>query len=225
MPPSPPQREIEFKLVLQSEAEFLEIAQQSTGRKWELPPPLLQTNHYFDTPSGSLRRARIALRLRKQADRYRLTLKGKSERSSAGGALTERREEEFELRSDQAQSILSGAGSPLDVFEARCPNSQMVKLAKHAIGAESVQNLGSFQNRRWRLGPLELSEAEGISLCMEFDRSEFPNGAIEYELEVEVPNFVCDSVERALRRAFEAGGLPWRTAKSKAQRFFERLDS
>ncbi len=224
MSPPPQQSEIEFKLVLQCESEFLQVAEQSTGRKWELPPPLLQTNYFFDAASGSLRDARIALRLRKEANRYQLTLKGKSEQSSAEGALTMRREEEFELSAEQAQNILSGDASPLTVFELNCPNSQLLELARTALGTEPVQELGSFENQRRRLGPLELSEAEGIELCMEFDRSVFPDGAVEYELEVEVPDFACDSVERALRRAFEAKGIPWRTASSKAQRFFERLD-
>ncbi len=59
---------------------------------------------------------------------------------------------------------------------------------------------------------------------LELDRSEFPGGRVEHEVEVEVAAADAPAVEAALREWLGRAGVPWRTAESKAQRLFEALE-
>jgi hypothetical protein len=59
-----------------------------------------------------------------------------------------------------------------------------------------------------------------VQLMLELDRTEFPDGRIEHELEVEVPPERAEAARAALVRLFAQVGLPWRPATSKVERLF-----
>lgn len=183
-----------------------------------------QENHFFDTPAGDLRGARLALRLRDEEGRWFLTLKGP--RQQAAGALSARAEEELELEADAARALLARDGDPLAWFEGRPDGAvELVRTARAALRGAALARLGSFTNERTRLGPLALG-AGLPALVLELDRSRFPDGQEAFELEVELPaDAQAPAVEGALRALFARLDLPWRAGENKAARFFRALDA
>lgn len=214
--------EHEFKLFLPSEAA-LEAVLARLGAP--AGPPEVQTNHFFDTPSRDLRRARLALRLRHEAGTHTLTLKGPSLQSDALSAT--RPEEELEIAPDQAADVLAGNTSALELLARSAGASPLVARARAASAGAPLRTIGSFVNHRQRVGPLEFPPRSGApALVFELDRTEFPDGSVQRELEVELPaDAPAGEIEAGLARLFAELGLPLRGAESKAARFFRLLDA
>jgi cellulose biosynthesis protein BcsQ/uncharacterized protein YjbK len=222
--PPPAGREVEFKLPLAGEAQLAALLAALPASAPAPGPEREQLNHFFDTPRGELRRAGLALRLREEAGRFRLTAKGPS---AAAGALTDRAEDEVTLDGGWAFEVLAGQRSPLEVLRARLPaGTPLVDALQRAVGKRSLARAGSFRNLRREVGPLELPRAGAapVRVTLELDRSEFPGGRVEHEVEVEVAAADAAAVEGAMREWLGRAGVPWRTAGSKAQRLFEALE-
>lgn len=222
--PPPGGREIEFKLPLASEAELAALLAALPAGAPTPGPEREQLNHFFDTPRGELRRAGLALRLREEAGRFRLTAKGPP--VADAGALTERAEDEVTLDGGWAFEVLAGQRSPLDVLRTRlAAGTPLLDALQRAAGKRPLARLGSFRNLRRELGPVDLPRAgaEPVRVTLELDRSEFPGGRVDHEVEVEVAAADAPAVEAALREWLGRAGLPWRAAGSKAQRLFEAL--
>jgi CYTH domain-containing protein len=217
----PPHVEREFKLHIPSEAALQSLLAQLGVQP---PAPVLQTNHFFDTAARDLGAARLGLRLREERERFTLTLKGAL--LDATSTLASRPEEELELPPAVARSILAGRRSPLAALAASpLAGTALVEQAKHLVGPRLLVHLGAFENERLRVGPLALPAGEpGPPLVLEFDRTRFPGGVVDRELEVELPAGARpEAVERALRSLFSAVGLRPDSVNSKAARFFRLL--
>jgi uncharacterized protein YjbK len=162
-----------------------------------------QVNHYYDTSDRALLGARMSLRFREEEGKSWFSLKrmgGWSEGYLRGEEL------EAEVRekiSDPAQ---------LDPYHWDLPP---IRFLRRQFGALRLVWQGSIRNTRrvYSLG-------EGIR--MEVDRTEFPGGRVEYEIEVE-----CQDEEKArhlLLGLLDSRGVRWvPQTKTKQQRFLEYL--
>jgi hypothetical protein len=86
--------------------------------------------------------------------------------------------------------------------------------------------VGAFVNERTRVGPLACEGAGGppvIELWLELDRTFLPDGALHFEVELEVPEGSEAAAETLLGELCAAAGVRGRSARSKAARFFESL--
>lgn len=203
--------ETECKLLL-PDANAARRVRDALGRG----PVVEQANHFFDRPDGALAAARIAVRLRAEAGRRRLTIKGDElERPESG--WSRRIELEADLTAAEFDSALVDGldlAAWIPRLEAEAPQTgrspALVELLGrlHASGrAGRLRRIDGFANRRERLR-LDLSDERGdFEVVLELDETRFPNGSqqgdrIEYEIEVELdagrPD--PDRVERALRR-------------------------
>lgn len=215
--------EREFKLRLPSEEALVALREALGG---SAAAPVLQVNHFFDTPARDLGRARIGLRLREERGLATLALKGPSQ--AAHGALATRAEEELALAPDAARDLLAGTRCPLAwLCASALASAPLVMRAAAAAGGTPTHRLGSFENERQRVGPVRFPPgADGTPLVFELDRTRFPGGLVERELELELPpGLATDGIERALAALFARLGLPMESAPSKAARFLRRLDS
>jgi uncharacterized protein YjbK len=214
-------RERELKLSLT--AEEAERLQRHLGGPLRV---LLQRNHYLDTPDERLRSRRIGLRLREETlltdppapPRYLLTAKGPSRREEA---IRDRPEIEVSLTAAAAGDILRAGIDP-----ARSGLAPLRWAAREAAGAR-VAALGSIENLRriYRLAP----GAGQPPLELELDRTTYPDGSLEYELEVEYPPGEAhppadaDPLAGAIRDLLTSLDIPWRPSPAgKFRRFLER---
>lgn len=216
-------REIEFKFRVRDARDLERLRGAFPGAPAR--PPARQVNHFFDTPDGALRAARLALRLREQGGRFRLTAKG--EASAGGGPLTARPELEAALEPDAARAVLAGERSPLaalrDALGAPGNAAELLGRIADAAGDAPLVHRGSFENERTVLGPVAAAGLDEVRF--ELDATRFPGGALEHEIEVEVTSDAEAEVARGgLERLLAELGIEWTTAPSKAQRFFEALE-
>lgn len=216
--------EREFKLRIPDEPSFAALLERLGARG---AVPVRQVNHFFDTAARDLRSARIALRLRAEDGSWTLGLKGPESGPSGGaGAFAERPEEELEVDSIEAEAVLAGTRCPLAALEAGLGAEPLVTAARRRAGDAPLLHLGSFENERTRVGPRALpGDPEGPRLVVELDRVRFPDGAVERELELEVPaGGDANATWSALERLFSSVGIAPESVPSKAARFFRILD-
>jgi hypothetical protein len=163
--------------------------------------------------------------LREEGGRFVLALKGPL--LGAEGALAERPEEELEVSPATAAALLAGTRSPLEVLAEGLADRPLVARARALVRSETLRRIGAFENERLRVGPLRFpSASSGPPLVFELDRTHFPDGSVERELEVEVPAEAdARAVERGLAELFAELGIPLEPAPSKAARFFERMET
>ena len=95
-----------------------------------------------------------------------------------------------------------------------------------ALGGEGLQHAGSFENARTRIGPVRVSDREGtIELLFELDRTSFPGGRVDCEVEVEVRTLAeAERARPVVETLLEKAEVSWSAATSKAQRFFGALE-
>ncbi len=191
-------------------------------------PIFVQENHFFDRPEGVLAAARIAVRLRSEDDRRRLTVKG-DELGRADSGWSRRIELETDLtRADFETALAEG----LDLvpwiprLEAAGPQAdrspalaRLLAALRAAARSGRLVRIDGFSNRRERL-PLEMTDARGIlEVVLELDETRFPGDSpagdrIDYEIEVELdagrldPDRVESALRRWLRELGVAGVLP-----------------
>ncbi|MFT5284387.1 MAG: hypothetical protein ACI8TQ_000543 [Planctomycetota bacterium] len=212
-------REVEFKLSVRGEDDFSRLISM-LGSESDTDSFSLQENHFFDTEHRTLRAYGLSLRLRFEENRRLLTVKGPVERSFDG--LIERAEEEIEIDPVTAERILAGVESPFGVIldgvsDASIP---IVETARTALVGQTLECVGSFRNIRRYFGPVDVN---GVDLTFEMDRTEFPGGRIDHEVEIEVESEQEEQCRESLRQLFQRADIPWQKAQNKAQRFFEAL--
>ncbi len=214
-------REIELKLAVPGEDAFRRLAERLAPGT-ELPRAALQVNHFFDTRDAALRGAKLALRLREEEGRFVVTAKGAAR--GADDALSDRAEEEVEIDSAAAAGVLMGEESPLDLLaRALDPPAPLVDALRGALEGRALLRVGAFENERRRLGPVALGPLRDVTL--ELDRTTFPGGAVEHEVELEIAADEAEAARAAVGELWRELELEWRTAPSKAQRFFQALES
>lgn len=186
--------ETELKLGLPDEAAWRWVRDQLG------PGPVRhQENHFFDTPERAFRAARIGVRLRREGDAITLTLKAdplESHESGAAGAVSRRIELERPLsRSTFEQALIGGfsletalAGWRREIREAPNADAAFAMLGRvEALTRGGVlRRFGGFANRREIL-PFSTRDAAGsIEASLELDRTEYPGGRVDFEIEVEL---------------------------------------
>lgn len=217
-------REIEFKFQVRDRSALGALEAALLTRTTRPPSSALQRNHFFDTRDGQLRDAGFALRLREESGRFFLTAKGPA--SGSNGPLTTKAETEVELEADQAGRILGECVSPLEVL-AGCHASALVDAVRRTLADRPLEHVGSFENERTRVGPVRMDTPDGpVDATFELDRTRLPGGRVDFEIEVEVEDArQARRLDLPLRELLGQLGIEWKPASSKAQRFFEELDT
>ncbi|RDU35588.1 CYTH domain-containing protein [Neobacillus piezotolerans] len=183
--------EIEFKNLLKKE-EFDRVA-----KEFSLGPEKFrrQVNHYFDTPSFSLKEQGAALRIREKGGSYILTLK----QPQYVGLL----ETDQKLTAKDAETAIGNGPLPIGVVAG--------EVEKMGIEFEELVYFGTLATQR-----AETNFNNGLIVL---DQSSYLDTE-DFELEYEVLDF-HEGLE-AFRSLLEKLGIPERKTLSKIHRFYGR---
>jgi hypothetical protein len=204
--------ETELKLLLPNEAAWQRI-RDALGPG----PAVVQENHFLDREDGALAAARIAVRLRAEAGRRILTVKG-DELGVPGEALSRRIELEVDLTSAEFEAALAEG---LDLvawlprLEARAPRAsrgatllRLLDALRTASRGARLVRIDGFSNRRERLRLALVDEKGPFEVGVELDATRFPDqGRTDYELEVELAGGSADEHDA------ETGDMGGRTGR------------
>jgi uncharacterized protein YjbK len=211
-------REIELKRLLsgQGAADRLIAA---IGPVEELK---VQTNHLFDTVDRRLNKAGYAVRLRFENSSAFLTVKGPSH--LVGPSTGSKIEAEASVEPHVADEILQNRLDLVAALRSRLPDSAYMELWRGLDDARryrSLQRLGSFENQR-RTIPVVLPS--GITVRVEVDRTRFPDGRIDEEVEIELPaEDSVHEVETWLATTAHKAGVETQPSTPKIVRFLSAL--
>lgn len=221
--------ERELKYRLDSPEDFAKVLRAASPEG--APRPVIQRNHIFDTPDRALAQAGYRLRLREEDGRWLLTAKGQQLKSGphAKDAARSRPEVEISVAPELARAMVQGDGSPIEHLAGATELSAgdrafVVALADRFEGAP-LQHVGSFLNERFKI-PWSSPEPESIECLLEIDRTQFPGGIVNFEMEVELsPEANSAMVDAALRRWLDDVDVAPKPSSGKIKRFFEALDT
>jgi len=221
-------REIEFKFGLHDKQAFDQLVAHINLPEAVLNEGVVQVNHFFDSQALCLHKKHFVIRLREEKQKHFLTIKGEKALQQKGGSvLSDRVEEEVSIPRQAAEDLLHGRISPQqainDHFETR--SASILQMIKTACNDQGLVHIGKFSNVRIHLPPVTLAVANADEkLVFELDTSTFPDGSVEYEIEIEITEHNnAASIEAALVELFQQAGIEWHPAASKAERFFATL--
>lgn len=184
------QLEIEYKTLLSTQ-EFARLTQ-----KFAETPLFSQTNYYFDTPEMSLRKAKLALRIRTLNDRAELTLKIPQDVGNL--------EHNLDLSLAEALDITEHQKLPL--------NEVTQIIADQGFDLKHIKNIGQLTtHRRESLLPIGL---------LAIDENHYA-GKIDYEVELEVSS--AEKGQEDFNNFLRQEQITFKYAKSKVARFVETL--
>lgn len=145
--------------------------------KFEVKQEITQVNHYFDTEKCYFSNNGSTLRIREQDNNYLLTMKLKVSESK-----------EKQINSKEFSKTLTKENKK---YFIKSPNNILVYLKRQQFWQEimhelkdsvhelkNISYLGNIKNNRIKL-MLE------NKIVLDLDKTEFPNGALHYELEIE----------------------------------------
>lgn len=155
----------------------------------------LQTNYYFDTPAFSLKKLRMALRIREKNGSFTLTLKEPHQ----DGIL------------ETNQRITREAAMKLLANESFIDGEVKDALANKRLPLRSIQYLGKIQTNR-----AEIRYNEGILV---FDHSSYLDTE-DYELEYEVSD--KEQGIKEFSHLLQQYSIPYEQSEPKIKRFFNR---
>ena len=199
--------EIEIKLQLRSFTDYLKLV----GFLGQIENEEHQLNGFFDTEDRQLAKAGWAFRVRAENRRGLITIKSISKQA---GMAVIRQEIEAEITRGAAMDVLNLHTDPLSLeimpvqFIMRdFPKIQLAKL---------IQFNNTRQKKLFRIGD--------TNYLLELDKSEYSDGSVDYELEVELNDTKqIEVVEDHLRKLFGSLGIPFeRQAESKFSRALNR---
>ncbi len=181
-----------------------------------------QTNHFFDTADGSLNQAHYILRLRFEDGEPILTAKGPG--SAVANSTSHKLEAEAAIEPETAQAILAERLDAQTALQAKITDATFDELWRGLLQARAGRALvvvGSFENER-RVVPVVLPS--GLALDVEVDRSRFPHGASDQEVEIELPSEeVAAEVEAWLEGVARDAGVGTAPSSPKIARFLAAL--
>ena len=199
--------EIEIKIQLESFTDYLKLL----GYLGPIDRHEHHQNAFFDTPERQLGQAGYALRVRSTESSGSVTLKSLV---SQVDALAVRQEIIGEVGAVMARAIIDGHADlmSLNVAPTTFLRTHFPKLAPVLILKFSNER----QIKRYRLGEQELD--------LEIDRTEFSDGSVEYELEIELSDEShYQSVHDSIARILHTLAIPLRTqTRSKFERALAR---
>jgi uncharacterized protein YjbK len=217
-------KEIELKFRV-ADAEELEALKAALGGK--VGAPVEQVNHFFDTGELDLNRTKHVLRLREEVSSFLLTAKGPG--GSEERALSERTELETRIDPTTAAKFLDGSASPLSVLEqAIGTEAELLETMRELSAGKTLKRVGKFDNTRTPVAvSVDLGGGVTHELVFELDRTAFPDGRVDFEVEVELQGVESETererLAQAIRSLIENAGIGVRSAPSKAARFFAIL--
>ena len=178
-----------------------------------------QTNHVLDTANHALRKARAFLRLRRENGSAYLTAKGPTR--SVGRSTGSKVEAEAEIDPRLAGRILAGQVDALGALRRRLRGhayEELLDAIDRARGTRDLRASGHYENRR-RAMPVRLPS--GRRVVVEVDRTRFPGGRVDDEVEIEVPNErAVPEVERWLDGVLRKAGIRTKKSTPKIARFY-----
>jgi uncharacterized protein YjbK len=198
-----PHREIEIKLNLDSFTNYLKLI----GFLGRIEHEENHFNGFFDTEDRKLAKAGWALRVRAENKRGLITIKSIG---SQPGVAVVREEVESEVPRGEAFDILE---LRRDVMEqAVIP----VTYIKEKIGAVAVSRLVTFHNIRQK----KLFKIGDHNYMLEIDKTEFNDGSVDYEMELELGDLTTlECIDDQLRKLFQSLDIPFeRQTQSKLAR-------
>lgn len=186
-------REIEIKLDLGSFANYLKLL----GSLGEMGEEEQQKNVFFDTKDRLLGKQGWALRVRTSNDKAYLTLKGISAKQ---GSATIREEIETEIPKALAERLIAQEADLLT------GSGELLERVRSVVADRDVTPFLAFDNlrraRKYRLGDREF--------VLEVDRTEYADGYVDYELEVELDRPErAEMAEQGLRKLFGSLEIPF----------------
>jgi uncharacterized protein YjbK len=202
--------ENEIKLDLQSEDNYRKLIDCFA----EVESEDRLDNYFFDTDDRALSKSGWALRIRRERGGARITAKGAAQTNSGG--LTARPEIETPLPDDDLAALIE---TGLEI--SRLPAEIGGHLGE-IIARKSLEVIATFTtwrtSARHRTGDLELK--------FEIDRTVFPGGTTDYELEVELPDAAqFDRAMKSIKAILSRLEIPVRFQReSKFARALKRIE-
>jgi len=221
-------REIEFKFGVHGRRAFEQLVAHLSLPESLLTEGFTQVNHFFDSQTRCLHKKHFVIRLREEKEKNILTVKGEQAIQQQGtSVLSDRVEEEVAIPRQAAEDLLHGRISPQQAISDHFKNrsASIMQMIKTACNDQNLVHIGEFSNVRIHLPPVMLAVANtSEKLEFELDTSTFPDGSVEYELEIEITEHNnAASIEAALVELLQQAGIEWHPAASKAERFFATL--
>jgi len=209
-------REIELKRLLVGKDAGDKIVAALGGR---VARDTIQLNYLFDTAGHALRRVRCSLRLRKAGGAAFLTAKGppRGVARSTGSKV----EAEVEIDPRLAGRILAGQVDPLVALRRRLPDPgyhPLWRAIDRARGTRALRESGHYENRR---RTVRVRLPSGRRLAVEIDRTWFPGGRVDDEIEIELPSEdAAPEVERWLDDVVRKAAVRAKRSSPKVARFY-----
>ncbi len=193
MTQSPQRTEIEIKLRLESFMDYLKLL----GFLGKVESEDHHINGFFDTEDRQLAKAGWALRVRAENHRGLVTVKSIPTRS---GLAVIRQEIEAEINRGEAvevlnlhRDVLSLEIIPVTFIRQKFPELTLARL---------IQFENDRQKKLFRIGD--------YNYLLEVDKTEYSDGSVDYELEVELSDTSrIETVEDHLRKLFLTLGIPF----------------
>ncbi len=196
--------EIELKIGLASEADRTLLI-----KKFGPPEQAIsQRNLFLDGENGELRAEKYVLRVRREREfpaagpaieRVTLALKGKN---TGTGVVSKREEIESPLGLSMEEierspeRLLLMASRPIAVLKERIPTLEALRL------------LGFFDNDRSVLHVALDIEGASVKTVWEVDRTVFPGGRVDCELEIELEDeHGAEAIAKAVEQALSEAGI------------------
>ena len=200
-------REIEIKLNLGSFTNYLKLM----GFLGQTEKEERHLNAFFDTEDRKLSAAGWALRVRAENHRGLVTIKSIAKET---GSAFIRQEIEAEISRSEALDILA---LQVDVMDLPV---LPVEYLTEKLGRLEVMILVKFENLRQK----KFFKIADYTYLLEIDKTEFGDGSVDYELEVELPDTSrLETVEDSLRRMFGSLSISFETqSESKFARALKR---
>lgn len=186
-------REIEIKLDLGTFTNYLKLL----GFLGQVEYEERHVNGFFDTEDRQLANDGWGLRVRTESTRGLVTLKGEL---SGPGPAKIREEIEAELPRGEAIDILNLRKDVMSL------SNVPLDLVRKKWGEIKVAKLVNFENTRQRK-PFRIGDHDYV---LELDKTEFADGSVDYELELELPDESrVEIVEDKLRKLFASLDIPF----------------
>jgi uncharacterized protein YjbK len=200
-------REIEIKLNLGSFTNYLKLM----GFLGQTEKEERHLNAFFDTEDRKLSAAGWALRVRAENHRGLVTIKSIAKET---GSAFIRQEIEAEISRSEALDVLA---LQVDVMDLPV---LPVEYLTEKLGRLEVMILVKFENLRQK----KFFKIADYTYLLEIDKTEFGDGSVDYELEVELPDTSrLETVEDSLRRMFGSLSISFETqSESKFARALKR---
>lgn len=202
-------QEIEIKLDLVSFTNYLKLI----GFLGKIEQEEHHLNVFFDTEDRLISKNGWALRVRAESKRGLVTIKSIPTKE---GLAVVRQEIEAEIDKEQAITIINSNADVMDL------DIMPIQFIKDKIGYFSLKKLVTFENIRqkkvFRLGD--------NNYFLEIDKTEYNDGSIDYELELELQNsLLLETIEDRLRKIFISLDIPFKIqTQSKFHRALKKAE-